>query len=123
MTALACLERSAVLGSCAVAMLTLHETRNLQFLCHTCGQFAQSKFYLYAEVATLRLTATTRRAARCRAETTESAIASAAEYIAEMSENILHRHSAGVETTSPATKSGRTHGRPPLVVFGSLVGI
>ena len=129
MTTLACVERRAVLGSRTLAVGTCHEFGNLQFLVDTVHYVLKGHLDRYAQVSTLvdMLAGTASGGAAETAERIVSAEA-ASEYVSEMREDILHRHSAAKTAVAAiaartAAESLRTHRMAELVISGAFVGI
>ena len=105
----------SALGTGSVALVALHIARNLEFLLHAVSYVFQCDTHLHAQVGTAVHAATSTL-------TASSATKHVAKYIAEVREDVVHRHSAA-EATAAETAAHVAHVMAELVVTGTLVGV
>ena len=114
----ACLGRVAF-RSAAITVRTYDVLLQFELLCHTLGNLAQVQSYLYSEVGTAESWLLTLAAASKTSESSEPAESSAAEYVAEHREYVIHVHAAATESACTAIHACMAE----LVVLRLLLGV
>lgn len=108
----------AVLGSGSVAVVAFDVCRYLQCLCNALGDVLECQFDAYAQIRA----AVDAAASTCAGVAAE--VHTSAEYVAELCEYVVHRHTAGVVESACATaESLRAHAVAELVVLLALVRV
>ena len=112
------LEGRTVLGTGAMTMVTRLHARDAQLLLGALGNLVERHLDAHAQVGaalhTLGLTAST--AAKDVTKATEAA--KTTEQVAELTQDVLHRHAAAVAATTHLLA-----GKTELVITGALVGV
>ena len=118
-------ERSAVFGTCSVAVFVLAERFKLYGFRHAFGEILKREFQCDAEVVAATLPGTgTAAAAGCRASEASHVVATAAENVAEHAEDIVHRHACARESAcTSAGESLRSHRMSVGVILLTLFGV